>query len=207
MELISSVLRLSAFTLLAALTTVYASPAIIVPRNITADQVEDLNIDQRIKPDDKVRKRANAYRVYLSIEPPGWGTGPVCWLAYQVDLDTTHVNISIPADVAPEKSRIRISTSLFKKGASRGLGYSYSSRTTLLGANGTWSQRELDGWVIGDAEKLSCWAFGCARRCYNKYYTGDKTRSSDGSGDGEADACFDGSYDAFFVSTEITLKL
>lgn len=192
MALISFFLRAVALTLLAAFSVpVSASPAIIVPWNITADQREDLKISQRIDADSDLRKRFNAYRVYLALEIPGWGAGPVCWLAYQEDLDTTQVNITIPADVAPDKSRIRISTGLMKKGAARVNGYSYSSRTTLLGANGTWSQRELDGWVISDQDRVSCWAFGCARRCNERYYTGDTTRSSDGSGDGKADACVD----------------
>ncbi|KAI5460972.1 hypothetical protein BGZ63DRAFT_388105 [Mariannaea sp. PMI_226] len=190
MVLKSFILRLAAFTLLAAFSVnVCASPAIIVPWNITAGQVQQLTINQRIGDDPETRKRFNAYRVYLALQTPGWGTGPVCWLDYSLDLDTTQVNITIPADVAPDKSRIRISTSLFKKGASTVNGYSYSSKTTLLGANGTWSQRELDGWVISDENRVSCWAFGCARKCYELYYTGDKTHSSDGSSDKQADNC------------------
>ncbi|KAM5349794.1 hypothetical protein ACJ41O_006299 [Fusarium nematophilum] len=184
--------RVAALTLLAALSShVHASPAIIVPWNITADQPEDLKIVQRIDANSELWKRFDAYRVFLALETPGWGTGPVCWLAYAEGLDTTQVNITIPADVAPDKSRIRISTGLLEKGATRVNGYSYSSRTTLLGGNGTWSQRELDGWVIGDENHVSCWAFGCVRQCYERYYIGDKTRISDGSGDGDADACAD----------------
>ncbi|KPM45627.1 hypothetical protein AK830_g950 [Neonectria ditissima] len=192
MTLLSLVLRVAALALLAAFSTpVSASPAIIAPWNITADQREDLKIVQRIDADSDLRKRFNAYRVFLALETPGWGSGPVCWLSYQEDLDTTQVNITIPADVAPNKSRIRISTGLLKKGAERVNGYSYSSRTTLLGANGTWSQRELDGWVISDENHVSCWAFGCARKCHERYYTGDKTQYSDGTSDGKADACVD----------------
>ncbi|KAK7419184.1 hypothetical protein QQZ08_010951 [Neonectria magnoliae] len=185
-------LRVAALTLLAALSApVSATPAIIVPSYITANQREDLKINQRIDEDSELRKRFNAYRVYLALETPGWGAGPVCWLAYQEELETTQVNITIPADVAPDKSRIRISTGLMKKGATGVNGYSYSVRATLQGANGTWSQRELDGWVISDENLVSCWAFGCARKCHERYYTGDKTRSSDGTSDDKADACVD----------------
>ncbi|KAK7413915.1 hypothetical protein QQX98_007182 [Neonectria punicea] len=192
MTLISLFLRVAALTLLAALSApVSATPAIIVPSYITADQREDLKINQRIEEDSELRKRFSAYRVFLALETPGWGAGPVCWLSYQEELDTTQVNITIPADVAPDESRIRISTGLMKKGAERVNGYSYSIRTTLQGANGTWSQRELDGWVISDENVVSCWAFKCARQCHERYYTGDKTRSSDGTSDEKADACVD----------------
>ncbi|SPJ74899.1 uncharacterized protein FTOL_04630 [Fusarium torulosum] len=188
MELTSFFFRVAVFTLLAAIPSVHASADVIVPWNMTADEVYDLRV-QSVDPDSSVRQRANAYRVYLALTPPGWGTGAVCWLAYQVDIDTTQVNISIPADVAPDKSRVRLSTSFMKKGDSRTQGFSYSANTLLLGANGTWSQRELDGWVIGSAEEISCWAYGCARSCEDQYYTGDKTRSSDGTSDRKADAC------------------
>ncbi|KAH7241664.1 hypothetical protein BKA59DRAFT_479017 [Fusarium tricinctum] len=188
MELISFLFRVAIFTLLAATPPVHASADVIVPWNMTADEVYDLRV-QSVDPDSSVRQRANAYRIYLALTPPGWGTGPVCWLAYQVDIDTTQVNISIPADVAPDKSRVRFSSSFMKKGAARTQGFSYSATTRLLGANGTWSQRELDGWVIGSADEISCWAYGCARSCEDQYYTGDKTRSSDGTSDRKANAC------------------
>ncbi|KAJ4221638.1 hypothetical protein NW759_006884 [Fusarium solani] len=176
MVLISHFLRVVALTLLAA-TFTNAETGIVVPWNITAGQTEELTIRTRIDASDhEARKRFNAYRVFLALEPPGWGAGPVCWLVWSVPLDTDRVNITIPADVAPDKTRIRISASLYKTGQSKVNGYSYSSRTTLLGANGTWSQRELDGWDSSDENRISCWAFGCTRRCHMKYYTGDKTR-------------------------------
>ncbi|KAH7259704.1 uncharacterized protein BKA55DRAFT_563074 [Fusarium redolens] len=171
MELISFLLRVVAFPLLVALPTVNATPAISLPYPFEADKLYDLKIDQKIAPNEEVRKRANAYRVYLALTPPGWGTGPVCWLAKEVDLDVTQVNVTIPADAAPDQSRIRISTALLKKGAPRGMGFSYSSRTTLVGANATWSQKELDGRNHIDAEEVSCWAYGCARTCQVTYYT------------------------------------
>ncbi|KAI8717333.1 hypothetical protein NCS52_00808600 [Fusarium sp. LHS14.1] len=191
MVLVPLFLRVVALTLLAAtLTNAYIG--IVVPWNITAGQTEELTIRSGVDASDhEARKRFNAYRVYLALEPPGWGSGPVCWLAWSVPLDTDRVNITIPADAAPDKSRIRISASLYKRGQSHVNGYSYSSRTTLLGANGTWSQRELDGWDSSEENRISCWAYGCTRRCHMKYYTGDKTRYSDGSSEKDLDACVD----------------
>lgn len=191
MVLIPFFLRVVALILLAA-TSTNAYMGIPVPWNITAGQTEEFTIRSGVDASDhEARKRFNAYRVYLALEPPGWGAGPVCYLVWSVPLDTDRVNITIPADVAPDKTRIRISASLYKTGQSHVNGYSYSSRTTLLGANGTWSQRELDGWSISDENRISCWAFGCTRQCYIKYYTGDKTRYSDGSSEKDLDACID----------------
>ncbi|KAF4980016.1 hypothetical protein FZEAL_3878 [Fusarium zealandicum] len=191
MALMSFYLGLAALALLAVLH-VHASPAIIVPSNITADERREFNISQRIDADDSdTRERFDAYRVYLSLEPPGWGAGPVCWLSYAEDLDTKQVNITIPADVAPDETQIRISTSLYKKGQSHVNGYSYSIHARLLGANGTWSQRELDGRTISDENKVSCWAFGCVRRCNERYYTGDKTRYNDETSEEKKEACAD----------------
>lgn len=191
MIFISFFLRVVGLTLLAA-TSANAGIAIVVPSNITAGQTEELTIKSRVDASDhEARKRFNAYRVYLALEPPGLGTGPVCWLAWSVPLDTDRVNVTIPADAAPDKTRVRISASLYKRGQSHVNGYSYSIRATLLGANGTWSQRELDGWDSSDENRISCWAFGCTRRCHERYYTGDKTRDSDGSSEKDLDACID----------------
>ncbi|KAF4340658.1 hypothetical protein FBEOM_5442 [Fusarium beomiforme] len=170
MELISFLLQVAALTLLAALPSIHAEPVVNLPYPMEADKQYNVTIEQRIAPNDENRKRANAYRVYLALSPPGWGTGPVCWLAYQVDLDTTHVNITIPADAAPDKTRIRLSTALIKKGKPRSMGFSYSGRTTLDGANGTWSRKQLEGRNLIDQDELSCWAYGCAKTCYDTYY-------------------------------------
>ncbi|KAF4465536.1 hypothetical protein FALBO_7620 [Fusarium albosuccineum] len=187
MALTSFFLRVVTLTLLAA--CVHASPSVRLPYNIPADKPTVLNISYNLAADSELRDRYDAYRVYLAVEPPGWGLGPVCWLAYMEDIDTTNVTITIPGDVTPDKYRIKISTSLFQKGASRGNGYSYSGSTTLVGASGNWSQRELDGWEIADADVVSCDAFGCARECNERYYTGDKTRYSEDPSDKETDDC------------------
>ena len=42
---------------------------------------------------------------------------------------------------------------------------------------------------MGDADEVTCEAFGCVRGCYSKYYTGNKNRIDDGSGDGKARTC------------------
>jgi hypothetical protein len=169
---------------------VHASASYGIPNNITANQPTQLTIDVRVDADSELRQRFNAYRVFLAVKPPGWGLGPICWLAHDVGLDTHDVTVTIPADVVPDETRVYISTGLiYKRNRERVNGFNYSGYTLLLGGNATWSQRELDGWVIGNQDTLSCWAYGCARGCYEKYYTGDSSRISDGTGDKEADNC------------------
>ncbi|KAF4964378.1 hypothetical protein FSARC_7677 [Fusarium sarcochroum] len=183
-------LRAVAFTLWATLTTnVHAYESISIPSNITAGEETEFQLNMGYDLDDEDNKDIYGYRVYLAETPPGWGTGPVCWLAYQVPLSQKTVNVSIPADVAPDKTKIRISVSPLRKGSKRGSGYSYSNRAFLYGGNGTWSQRQKDGWQMGDADEVTCEAYGCVRDCYAKYYTGNKNRIDDGSGDGKARAC------------------
>ncbi|KAH7311385.1 hypothetical protein B0I35DRAFT_437998 [Stachybotrys elegans] len=156
-----------------------------IPYNITVEVPTRLRIDEGIAPDSELRQRHNAYRVYLAAEPPGWGLGPMCWLVYAVRLDTQNITVTVPADVVPDGTRAHISTGLIlRDNRDRVNGFSYTSSTTILGGNGTWSQRELDGWEIGSQDELSCRAFACARECEDTYNTGN-----DGSINRRADAC------------------
>ncbi|TPX14418.1 uncharacterized protein E0L32_005382 [Thyridium curvatum] len=195
MALKSVFLRALAILLLCLTLTcsiTHATPSITTPNPLRANQEIQLTIDY--KPDDALRTRFDSYRVFLALTPPGRGTGAACWLSGRQRLATTQVAVAIPADAAPDRSQVRISTGLFAKGgaAARTSGYSYGPGATLVGANGTWSRRELDGWTVGDAEEMPCRALGCARGCYERYYTGDRSRySADDASEKEADDCAD----------------
>jgi hypothetical protein len=43
----------------------------------------------------------DSFRVYLSIAPPGWGSGPACYLANTSAITTTSLTVQIPASVGP----------------------------------------------------------------------------------------------------------
>jgi hypothetical protein len=175
MEMIRFLLRVAAFTLFAALPTVHAA-YYDIPYNMTAGEPFNVTIKQQIDPNSENGRKTDAYRVYLALTPPGWGTGPVCWLQYMIPRDQTQVNITIPPDVAPKNTRVRLSTALVSSKRSRYpvTGFDYSGRTILTGMNGTWSRAELDGRSTGDQDQVSCEAFGCVRGCYEQYYKGDK---------------------------------
>ncbi|CEI63030.1 hypothetical protein FVEN_g413 [Fusarium venenatum] len=174
MELITFLLRVTAFTLFAVIPTVHAT-YYDIPYNMTAGETFNVTIKQNIDPNSENGRATDSYRVYLALTPPGWGTGPVCWLQYLVPRDQTQVNITIPPDVAPKGTRIRLSTCLTNsKNGRRVTGFDYSGRTDMSGLNGTWSQAELDGRSTGDQDEVSCSAYGCVRDCYDLYYKGDK---------------------------------
>lgn len=113
----------------------------------------------------------------------------MCRLGPDQDLDEREVNVTIPADSMPDGSKFYIAAGLCKAGASRTNGFSYSAPRILHGGNGTWSQRERDGWVIDSQDDVACEAYGCVRACYAKWYSGDKTRISNGTGDDETNDC------------------
>jgi hypothetical protein len=50
-------------------------------------------------------------------------------------------------------------------------GFEYSNGFELTGGTGEWTQYELSGHSIGDADSLPCTAYDCARKCSQKYYT------------------------------------
>ena len=176
MEL-TSFLQVAAFTLLAALPTVHAGSTYYdIPWNMTAGDTYNVTIDQKVEPGSENARRADAYRVYLALTPPGWGTGPSCWLQYLIPVAETQVNITIPPDVVPDKTRIRLSTVLVNSKRPRNptTGFDYSGRSIILGANGTWGKAELDGRSMGNADEVSCVAYSCVRDCYDQYWKGDK---------------------------------
>ena len=113
------------------------------------------------------------------------GIGTDCWLSWQDDINTRVINVTIPAAVAPEGARLRISAGLMKKGAARVNGYDYSIKRSFIGGNGTWSQAQLNGRSIANDDFLSCQAFPCARDCSEKYWNGER------SGEDDADECIE----------------
>lgn len=185
--------RLAAVLLLLSWAAQVQADRYTIPDDITVNVLTDISIDVGVDEDSELRERFHAYRVFLAVEPPGWGLGPICWLVNAVDLDTHNLTISIPADVVPDDFEVQISTGLiYDRNPQRVNGYSYSGGyVRVVGGNGTWIQRELDGWVISDENAVSCWALGCVRRCHDEYYTGDASRISDGSSDEKTDACVD----------------
>ncbi|KAL4732585.1 hypothetical protein ACLX1H_001603 [Fusarium chlamydosporum] len=175
MELITFLLRVAAFTLFAALPTVHAYAYYDIPWNMTAGETFNVTIKQNIDPDSENGRRSDAYRVYLALTPPGWGTGASCWLDYMVPLEETQVNITIPPDVVPDNTRYRLSTALVssKRPKNPITGYDYSGRSIITGANGTWGKAELDGRSMGNCDEVSCVAYACVRDCYDQYWKGD----------------------------------
>ncbi|VUC32682.1 unnamed protein product [Clonostachys rosea] len=158
-----------------------------VPSTITAGQNATISITETLDEDSEARKNYDGYRLYLALTPPGWGTGPECWLANNLDLGPQTVNIVIPRDVAPNNTEIRIADSLIKKGSSKSSGFSYSSSVTFLGGNGTWSQRELNGRAMTDESRVPCFLLGCVRQCNDRYYTGEM--SSEKAADDCSEQC------------------
>ncbi|KAH7361609.1 hypothetical protein B0T11DRAFT_327773 [Plectosphaerella cucumerina] len=129
-----TLLRLAVATLLIAVITLCRADrtSFHLPDGFNASVLTQVRIDQNIEADSELRSRFDFYRLYLSVEPPGWGAGPICWLAFLTRLDDQLINITIPADVVPDKTRVRLSTSLIHKGTGRNNGWDYSHRVTCL---------------------------------------------------------------------------
>jgi hypothetical protein len=168
-----TLLRLAVTALLATLITLTHADrtSFHLPDGFNASVLTQVRIDQNIEAGSELRSRFDFYRLYLSVEPPGWGAGPICWLAFLTRLDDQLINITIPADVVPDKTRVRLSTSLIHKGTGRNNGWDYSHRVTVSGGNGTWSERELAGRGVGTYEDdTSCFAYGCVRGCAIRFW-------------------------------------
>ncbi|CAH0046588.1 unnamed protein product [Clonostachys solani] len=192
MALVPSLLRMMAVLAHSLALLIVFSPraqaiGVSAPSTITAGQNATISITETIDQDSELRDKYDGYRLYLALTPPGWGTGPECWLANNLDLGPQTVSIVFPTDVAPNNTEVRIADSLIKKGSERESGYSYSSSVTFLGGNGTWSQRELNGRTMTSASRLPCFLLGCVRQCNDRYYTGEK--SSEKAADDCSEQC------------------
>ncbi|KAK7214676.1 hypothetical protein V2G26_002679 [Clonostachys chloroleuca] len=210
MALVPPLLRMMAVLAHSLVLLIVFSPSaqaigVSAPRTITAGQNATISITETIDEDSELRSKYDGYRLYLALTPPGWGTGPECWLVNNLDLGPQTVNIVIPTDVAPNNTEVRIADSFIKKGSGKESGYSYSSTVTFLGGNGTWSQRELNGRTMTNANRLPCFLLGCVRKCNDRYYTGEK--SSEKAADDCSEQCLKNSRASFMKHLSMTALL
>lgn len=126
----------------------------------------------------------DSYRVYLSLTPPGWGSGPACYLVNSSAINVTSLTFQIPASVGPSDSLSQgyaIATIEFNQdpNANNGpSGFEYSNYFDFVGGTGKWSEYELAGYVVGIIDLLPCSAYDCARQCSQKYYPGNVNGNS-----------------------------
>jgi hypothetical protein len=114
----------------------------------------------------------DSFRTYLAIAPPGWGSGPACYLVNSSAINTTNVTFQIPPSVGPDGSAYSIATMEFNQNpnAVGPSGYEYSNTFALTNGTGAWSKAELAGQILGDADNLPCSAYNCARNCTETFY-------------------------------------
>lgn len=122
-------------------------------------------------------------RIYLATTPPGWGTGPVCWLVNDTTLDTSgvEVDVTIPAAVVPNQSDLSLSYSLVDDEGDSTESFDYSNDFTLQGGTGNWSALELNGNSISSPDYCPCTALPCSRDCSDEYFPDGVMDTDDGS--------------------------
>ncbi|KAK7738583.1 hypothetical protein SLS53_006104 [Cytospora paraplurivora] len=160
--------RFTSASLAAVLTlspAVRAWSDIHIARRVQADTATPVSVD--------VNSDAVGYRIYLATTPPGWGTGPVCWLVNYTDSSVTSVDVTIPASVVPDGTSVSLSYSGLQYSDEygyEGSSYDYSNDFGLEGGTGEWSALELGGSDITSPDNTPCTALQCTRDCANTYY-------------------------------------
>lgn len=157
------------------LSLTQAFDSITVPSTIAADTDFKLTLVNDISTGSSSFDAQFAnFRVYLSDTPPGWGSGPVCYLVNSTAIATTSLTLQIPASVGPSDSSspgYTISVMEFNPPGEDGpSGFEYSNNFAFTGGTGVWSEYETSGYGIGDADNIPCTAYGCARNCSQTYY-------------------------------------
>ncbi|MCJ1228564.1 hypothetical protein MMC12_005225 [Toensbergia leucococca] len=127
----------------------------------TASLPFGVHIDNDLSTSNSFDAGFDSYRVYLAITVPGWGSGPSCTLVSSSSISTTDFTVTIPATVGPSGSYYSISTIEMNSDPSRDRpsGFQYSDGFNFTGGAGQWSQYELSGHSIGDADSIPCTAY------------------------------------------------
>ncbi|ROW14206.1 hypothetical protein VPNG_04328 [Cytospora leucostoma] len=136
-----------------------------IAHHVQADTATPVSVD--------VDSDAVGYRIYLATTPPGWGTGPVCWLVNYTDSSVTSVDVTIPAFVVPDGTSVSLSYSELEYSDEygyEGSSYEYSNDFDLEGGTGEWSALELSGSSITSPDNTPCTALQCTRDCGGTYY-------------------------------------
>lgn len=166
----------------------YSDP-LDIASNVDAGEATpvDINFDS----DNDYDEDYQGFRLYLATTPPGWGTGPACYLVNYTSLDTSSVDITIPAAVAPDGTELSLAYSLIDTDDYWGQTYTYSNDFTLSGGTGEWSALELNGYSISSPDYCPCTALQCSRECSDKYFP-------DGNLGDEDDDEFEANYTEWF---------
>ncbi|KAL9943297.1 hypothetical protein D7B24_004179 [Verticillium nonalfalfae] len=165
---------------LTAASNVVAFTSIRIAPTVEAGKEVEVSIVNDLADSDSFDAGFEKFRVYLATTPPGWGTGPACYLVNATAIDETSVKVTIPPSVVPDGSDVMISVMEFNEDPSLDgpSGFQYSNEFTLNGGEGEWSKPELEGFNIGDSDTIPCEAYACARDCMVQFYPDNKEDES-----------------------------
>ncbi|EGY22104.1 hypothetical protein VD0002_g3337 [Verticillium dahliae] len=165
---------------LTAASNVVAFSSIRIAPTVEAGKEVEVSIVNDLEDSDSFDAGFEKFRVYLATTPPGWGTGPACYLVNATAIDETSVKVTIPPSVVPHGSDVMISVMEFNEDPSLDgpSGFQYSNEFTLNGGKGEWSKPELEGFNIGDSDTIPCEAYACARDCMVQFYPDNKEDES-----------------------------
>lgn len=142
-----------------------------IANTVKAGEATSVDISYYDASDDDSHDDVAGIRVYLALTPPGWGTGPVCWVVNYTDPSSaSQVDVTVPAAAAPDGSVLSLSYSFVDDQGYSSATYGYSNDFTLQGGSGNWSAMELNGYGISSPDYCPCTSLQCARDCSDKYY-------------------------------------
>lgn len=147
----------------------YSSGEFEIADTVQADQPTTVTLEDTTT-DSYDAYGAVGFRIYLATTPPGWGTGPACWLVNYTAAGVSQIQVTIPASVAPAGTVLELSYSAASDEYGSFESFSYSNDFTLEGASGYWSALELNGYGLNNPDDTPCTALQCSRDCNDKYF-------------------------------------
>jgi hypothetical protein len=158
--------------LAATFATTSAFRDLSFPSTAAADTDVQLQITNDLSSSSGFDKQFDSFRVYLTTTLPGLSAFAACYLVQTSPINTTELTFQRPGTVGPEGDAYSIATEEYNEDdfAANPSSYEYSSTFALTNATGSWSEFELAGNKIGDADVVPCTAYDCARNCSQTFY-------------------------------------
>ena len=164
-----------AVLLLYSSSSALAFQSIDTPSSVDAGTDFQVTINNDLGSPESIDASFEDYRIYLSIISPNStherSSGvPACYLVNSTSVGVTNVTIQIPASVGPSGAKTYAIAAMEFDANGTLSEFVYSPAFVLTGGSGGWTQLELDGRMVGNADSIPCSAYDCSRQCSQKFY-------------------------------------
>jgi hypothetical protein len=208
----TSKMRTSLHAIPALLTLSHAFKSISIPSIVAANKSTTVTIVNDISSGaSSFDAQFDLFRVYLAIITPNPSLSyqppskPSCYLVNSTSINTTTLDIQIPALIGPSENAYSIVTLEYSTDPNGPVpsGFEFSDQFALVNGTGEWTKADLAQVFPLFPDYLPCAAYPCARQCIQKGYPGNVNGTST-SGNATGEAAFQTTYECMGACPGVT---